>query len=229
MSELIIEQVDFDEIENKVITESINGHQQKNYFITGKYLSADEKNGNGRIYPKPIIIKEVNRLNESKIPQNRLIGELEHSNTTTINLERVSHLIKELKMEGNYAIGKSLVLDTPMGKIAKALIDGGVKLGVSSRGVGTLKESIVQNDFVISTIDIVSDPSGKNCFVDGILESKKEWVMENGILTEKELEDTLHQVNKIIIEHQFSIEDRQSAFLKLFTDSLNKIKNKLVL
>jgi hypothetical protein len=129
-------------------------------------------------------------------------------------------------VEGNIAMGKSLVLDTPMGKIAKALIDGGVKMGISSRGVGTLKESIVQNDFMVSAIDLVSDPSAPSAFMTAVMEGKKEWVFENGILTEKELQETQQEVNKIIIEHQFSIEDRQAAFMKLFGDVMQSLRTK---
>lgn len=229
MSELIIETMDMDSVVNQIVTESVNNQQIKNYYLSGIHLQSEVKNGNGRIYPRTIIEREVKRLTEGKIKQNRLIGELEHPNSCSINLERVSHITKELRLEGNDVYGKSMLLDTPMGKIAKSLIDGGVKLGVSSRGVGTLKESIVQNDFALHCIDIVADPSAPQAFVNGILESKKEWVMENGILTEKELETTLKQVDQIIIENQFSVDDRKAAFLKLFNDSLAKIQNKFVL
>ena len=147
-------------------------------------------------------------------------------NSCEINPERISHITKELRMEGNDVYGKSLVLDTPMGRIVKSLMEGGVRLGVSSRGVGTLKESVVQNDFQLHAIDVVTEPSAPNAFVEGIMESKKEWVFENGLLTEKELQDTIAEVNKVIVENQFSIEDRQAAFLKLFQETMNKISNK---
>lgn len=223
MAELIIEYIDFDSISTEVITENVNGMPKKNIYITGPHLDSEIKNGNGRMYPRSIIEREVKRLNESKIKQNRLMGELNHPNNVEINLERVSHLTKELRMEGNIGIGKSMLLDTPMGKIAQALCEGGVKLGVSSRGVGTLKESVVQNDYSLVCIDIVSDPSGPNCFVDNILESKKEWIFENGLLTEKELQDTLQEVNKVIIENQFSVSDKQAALLKMFQETMRKI------
>jgi hypothetical protein len=162
----------------------------------------------------------------SKIAQNRFLGELNHPNTIEINLDRVSHMTTSLIMEGNDVIGRSKILDTPMGLICKALIDGGVKLGVSSRGVGTLKESIVQSDFSLAAIDIVSEPSAPSALMDGILESKKEWVLENGILTEKEYQEVTEQVEKVIIENQFSKEDRAAAFLKLFNETLIKIRTK---
>lgn len=227
--ELITEHIDLAQIETKVITEAISeGKVQKNYYITGPYLEAEVKNGNGRIYPQKVIAKEVQRIAESKIPQNRFLGELNHPNVIEVNLERVSHLIKELRMEGNTAYGKSLVLDTPMGKIAKALIDGGVKLGISSRGVGTLKESVVQGDFQLHAIDLVSDPSAPNAFMDVVMEQKSDWVLENGILTEKQRDEIIHQVEKVIVETQYSIEDRGAAFLKLFQDTLKTIQSKYV-
>ena len=226
MTSLLTEEVDLESICAQVIQEDIGGIPTKNYYIIGPYMEAAVKNGNGRTYPLPVIEREVRRLNENKIPQNRFLGELNHPNVIEVNLERVSHLIKELKMEGNIAMGKSLVLDTPMGKIAKALIDGGVKLGISSRGVGTLKESIVQNDFCVSAIDLVSDPSAPSAFMTAVMEGKKEWVFENGILTEKELMDVTAEVNKVIIEHQFSKEDRNAAFLKMFSDIMINIRSK---
>lgn len=224
--ELIIEKIDFESVGYEILTENVNGTVKKNVYISGIHMQSEVKNGNGRIYPKPVLQSEIARINEGLIKQNRFMGELNHPNTVEVNLERVSHLTKELRMEGNDVYGKSLLLDTPMGKIAKALCEGGVKLGVSTRGVGTLKEAIVQNDFRLHAIDIVSDPSGPNCFVDSIMESKKEWVLENGLLTEKELTDTIAQVEKVIIEQRFSLEDRSSAFLKVFQDTLNKIKTK---
>lgn len=226
MSQLIIEHIDFDSIQNEIITEELSeGVSSKKFYITGPYLESDVKNGNGRIYPKPVIEKEVSRLNSSKIPQNRFLGELNHPDHIEVNLERVSHLIKELKMEKNIAVGKSLVLDTPCGKIVQSLIEGGVKLGISSRGVGTLKESIVQSDFALHAIDVVSDPSGPSCFMDAVMEGK-EWVMENGILTEKQRDEIIQEVEKVIVQHQFSIEDKQAAFMKLFQESLQAIAKK---
>jgi hypothetical protein len=224
--ELIIEHIDFESIQNEIITEELSeGVSSKKFYITGPYLESDVKNGNGRIYPKPVIEKEVTRLNSSKIPQNRFLGELNHPDHIEVNLERVSHLIKELKMDNNIAVGKSLVLDTPCGKIVQSLIEGGVKLGISSRGVGTLKESIVQADFALHAIDVVSDPSGPSCFMSAVFEGK-EWVMENGILTEKQREEIIKEVDKVIIEHQFSVADKQAAFMKLFQESLQAIAKK---
>ena len=219
---LLIEEVDYQSIDNQVIEECLNegASPVKKYYITGPYIEAETKNHNGRIYPQTIIEREVRKLVEGKIKQNRLMGELEHPTTTSINLDRVSHLIKELRMDKNVGIGKSLVMDTPMGKIAKTMIDEGVKLGVSTRGVGSLRESIVQNDFGLITVDIVADPSAPTAFVDGILESKKEWVLENGILVEKELEELAENLDK------YTLEEKATATVKVFADFMTMIRTK---
>lgn len=225
---LITEMIDLEQIKTEIIQEAseTGGFAKKKFHITGPFMESEVRNGNGRVYPRRVIENEVNRLNESRIPQNRFLGELNHPNVIEVNLERVSHLIKELRMDGDAAIGKALLLDTPMGLIAQALVEGGVKIGISSRGIGTLKESIVQNDFRVSAIDLVSDPSAPNALMDIVMEGKKEWVMENGILTEKEIQDTVAEVNRIVIEHQFSKEDRAAATLKMFQECMAKISSK---
>lgn len=166
-------------------TESVNlivegKDANKAYFIEGVFLQSDLKNRNGRMYPKNILEKEVGRYNEQYIAKNRAYGELGHPDSPTINLDRVSHMIKSLSLEGNNFIGKAKVLDTPHGKIVKSLIDEGAQLGVSSRGLGTLIErngvNLVQDDFMLATAaDIVADPSAPDAFVEGIMEGK-EWV-----------------------------------------------------
>lgn len=164
----------------------------KDYYIKGVFLQANLKNRNGRVYPKAILSKEVERYNREYVQQNRALGELGHPDGPTINMDRASHLIKELFPDGNNYIGKAKVMDTPMGKIVKVLIDEGVKLGVSSRGMGSLREvgdgvQEVQDDFYLATAaDIVADPSAPAAFVQGIMEGK-EWVWNNGILTENVL------------------------------------------
>jgi len=223
MSQIIItEDCDLESIDNQIIEEETleEGKSQKNYYISGPYLSADTKNGNGRIYPHAVLESQVQKYTKSHIATNRAMGELGHPSTTEINLDRVSHLIKELKMDGKHGIGKSLVMDTPMGKIAKSLIEAGVKLGVSTRGVGTLKDSIVQNDFRLLTVDIVADPSAKDAFVNGILESQTEWVMENGILVEKEIEQLKEKLD------EYAKEDILNATKKVFEDFLNILASK---
>lgn len=225
MTNLLVEQMDFEEISVNLLTETIGDKVIKRCYVKGPCLVSEIKNGNGRVYPKPIIEREVRRMNDTKIKNCNFFGEMNHPDTIEINPERISHITKELIMDSNIAIGKSLILDTPLGKIAQSIFEGGGKLGISSRGVGTLKESIVQNDFMLHALDIVVDPSGPNCFLETICENK-EWVFENGILTEKERTDIIKEVDKVIVEHQFSVEDRQSAFLKLFTDVISNIKTK---
>lgn len=224
--ELLREEIDFQSITNDIVTESISeGKSIKNFYLSGVHLQSEIKNQNGRIYPRGVIEREVNRINESKIKQNRFVGQLNHPEDLEINLERVSHLTTVLKMEGNDVYGKSKLLDTPLGLIAKKLVEGGVKLGVSSRGAGTLKNSIVQNDYNLLCVDIVSDPSCSSAWVDPLYESK-EWIMENGLLTEKQFDDSRKELDKIIVECKFSIEDKRAAFLNLFQKTLREIGSK---
>ena len=179
-----------EEISNaEYIVEEKNG--KKNYAIKGILMQSDVKNKNGRIYPKEILQKEVARYNREFIQKNRAFGELGHPDGPTVNLERVSHMIKSLSPEGSNFIGEARVLDTPYGKIVKSLIDEGASLGVSSRGMGTLVNTgganIVKDDFYLATAaDIVADPSAPDAFVEGIMEGK-EWVWNNGILKEQEV------------------------------------------
>lgn len=216
MSELLIEAVDFQSIENDIVIEEAEGSAPKKYYIRGPYLEAETRNGNGRIYPTPVLTREVKAMMEGKIKQNRCLGELGHPATTEINLDRASHLIKSLAMEKNIGVGNSVVMDTPMGKIAKSLIDEGVKLGVSTRGVGTLKESVVQNDYRLITVDIVADPSAPSAFVDGILENK-EWIYAEGILKEQDVEAIKRNLDK------YTVEDKQTALLRVFEEAMGRI------
>ncbi len=185
----------------KLITEEISNAQyiveevggKKNYSIKGIFMQSDVKNRNGRIYPKEILQKEVARYNREFIEKNRAFGELGHPDGPTVNLERVSHMIKALTPEGANFIGEARVLDTPYGKIVKSLIDEGASLGVSSRGMGTLANvggaNVVKDDFYLATAaDIVADPSAPEAYVEGIMEGK-EWVWNNGILKEQEVEE----------------------------------------
>jgi len=173
------------------IVEETNG--KKNYAIKGIFMQSDIKNKNGRMYPKEILQREVVRYNREFINKNRAFGELGHPDGPTVNLERVSHMIKALYPEGNNFIGEARVLDTPYGKIVKSLIDEGARLGVSSRGMGTLSNSqganVVNNDFYLATAaDIVADPSAPDAFVEGIMEGK-EWIWDNGILKEAQVKE----------------------------------------
>ena len=178
--------------EVEYITEEKEGGG-KNYKIRGIFMQADIKNRNGRIYPMEVLDEEVKNYNKKFIQQNRAFGELGHPDGPTVNLERVSHMITSLKPDGKNFIGEAKIMDTPMGKIVKNLMDEGAKLGVSSRGMGSLKQrggaNVVSDDFYLATAaDIVADPSAPNAFVEGIMEGK-EWVWNNGALVEAHVAD----------------------------------------
>jgi len=163
----------------------------KNYFIEGVFMQSEKKNRNGRIYDKKVLFNEAKRYDKEYVKANRAMGELGHPNGPTVNLERVSHKITELRYEGNDVYGKAKILETPYGKIVKNLMDDGVKLGVSTRGMGSLEEKngvkYVGKDFMLAAVDIVADPSAPDAFVDGVMEGK-EWVWNNGILKEQEIQ-----------------------------------------
>ena len=165
---------------------------KKNLFIKGVFLQAEQKNRNGRVYPFPILEREVKRYNDKYIDQNRAFGELGHPQGPTVNLDRVSHMITELHADCNNFVGKAKIMDTPMGKIVSSIMNEGAQLGVSSRGMGSLKEkngiNEVQDDYYLATAaDIVADPSAPNCFVQGIMEGK-EWAWDNGVLKESDVD-----------------------------------------
>ena len=178
-----------------LVTEEVNGEKQ--YHIDGIFMQAEQKNRNGRVYPKKTLMKEVQRYNNEYVKTNRAMGELGHPDGPQLNLERVSHLIKELRVDGNDIYGRAKILDTPYGKIVKDLVKEGVKIGVSSRGMGSLKQvngvNEVQEDFNLAAVDIVADPSAPDAFVEGIMEGK-EWVWENGILTARRIESYKKQI-----------------------------------
>ena len=180
---LISEFVDH-QIGYNIITEEKTG--KKNYVIEGVFAQADMKNRNGRIYPKPIMEKAINSYNDKQVSKGRAVGELNHPEGPTVNLDKVSHKIDELKFEGNDVVGRATVLDTPMGKIVKGLLDGRVQLGVSTRGMGSLMQQnnamVVKDDFMLNAIDIVQDPSAPSAFVNGVMEGV-DWVWDNGILS----------------------------------------------
>ncbi len=194
---------------------------KKNHFIEGIFLQSDIKNRNGRVYPTNILEKEVQRYNESYISKDRALGELGHPEGPTVNLERVSHKIVSLQKEGLNFIGKAKILDTPMGKITKSLLGEGVKLGVSSRGVGSLLErsgvNYVRDDFMLATAaDIVADPSAPDAFVEGIMEGK-EWVWNNGILKERYVSSIKKELDKATL---YNIQERKVSAFKQFLKGL---------
>jgi hypothetical protein len=211
-----------EEISNvKIITEGKGAN--KKLYIEGVFLQGDLKNRNGRVYPMTTLEKEVDRYNESFVAKGRALGELGHPDGPTVNLDRVSHKITSLVREGTNFRGKAQILNTPMGKIASSLLDEGVMLGVSSRGVGSLREDrsgckVVGEDFMLATAaDIVADPSAPDAFVQGIMEGK-EWVWEGGILREQLAEKTQRRINTLV--DQRTLEEHK---LNLFQDFLSNL------
>lgn len=162
----------------------------KRYVIEGVFAQAGTKNRNGRVYPKPIMEKAVEKYVDEQVSKSRAVGELNHPDGPTVNLDKVSHLITDLRFEGNDVVGKASILDTPMGKIVQGLLEGGVNLGVSTRGMGSLEQrgdaTYVKDDFVLSTVDIVQDPSAPNAFVNGIMEGV-DWIWNNGVFVAQEI------------------------------------------
>jgi len=205
----------------KIITEGKGAN--KKLFIEGVFLQGEIKNRNGRMYPINTLKREVDRYNEQFVVKGRALGELGHPDGPTVNLDRVSHKITSLVQEGNNFKGKAQILNTPMGKIASSLLDEGVMLGVSSRGVGSLKmtsegHKIVGEDFILATAaDIVADPSAPDAFVSGIMEGK-EWVWEGGILREQLAEKTQRRINTLVDQRRL---DEQK--LNLFQEFLSNL------
>ena len=201
------------------ITEEKNG--KKTLYIEGPFLVAEAVNRNKRMYKEESMRREVNRYMEEYVTKNRAFGELGHPDTPSINLDRVSHLIVGLRQEGNAWIGKAKILETPMGNIARNLIDGGAQLGVSSRGMGSLKVengiNIVQDDFYLATAaDIVADPSAPGAFVQGIMEGK-EWMLVNGVWTEQDHSQAVQQIR------QATRQEIEKVSLSIFENFMKKL------
>ena len=211
-----------EEVSNvKIITEGKGSN--KNIYIEGVFLQGNIKNRNGRMYPVETLAREVNRYNEAFVGKGRALGELGHPDGPTVNLDRVSHKITSLVQEGDNFRGKAQLLNTPMGKIASSLLDEGVMLGVSSRGVGSLREDrdgckVVGEDFMLATAaDIVADPSAPDAFVSGIMEGK-EWIWDGGILREQQAAQTQKRINTLV--DQKRLEEKK---LELFGDFLTNL------
>ena len=209
--------------ETSYIVEESKLDKKKTYFIEGVFLQSSIKNRNGRMYPEHVMDKEVSRYLKEYVQKNRAYGELGHPDTPSINLDRVSHLIVNLRKEGKNYIGKAKILDTPMGTIAKGLLDGGANLGVSSRALGSLMQNnegvqVVQDDFMLSTAaDIVADPSAPDAWVQGIMENK-EWVFVDGKFVEKHIEESKKSIRSA------STKSLQEAKLRAFENFLSKIR-----
>jgi hypothetical protein len=206
------------------LTEESKDPKKPNVFIEGVFLQSDLKNKNGRIYPREIMQREVNRYVKENVLTKRAYGELGHPDGPTVNLDRVSHMIVSLKEDGNNYIGRAKVMDTPMGKIVKELISEGAQLGVSSRGLGSLKErngiNEVQDDFMLATAaDIVADPSAPDAFVSGIMEGK-EWIFVNGKWTEQDIEEAKATISSANSAH---LEEEKLQVFNNFLEKLSKI------
>ena len=208
-------------IENIEVLKEEKANGKKDYKIRGVFMQADIKNRTGRIYPVETLAKEVNRYNKEFVEKKRAFGELGHPDGPTVNLERVSHMITSLKPEGRNFIGEAKIMDTPYGKIVKKLIDEGAQLGVSSRGMGSMKQvngkNVINNDFYLATAaDIVADPSAPDAFVEGIMEGK-EWVWDNGVLKSMEVEKYKEEIEKT---KRAELAEKKAS---IFKDFLNKI------
>jgi len=215
----------------KLITEQIqdvqvlveNTSTGKNYFIEGIFMQSETKNRNGRIYPKHILEREVSRYNSNYVAKNRAFGELGHPDSPQINLDRVSHMITKLYPDRNDFIGKAKIIDTPYGVTVKRLLDAGANLGVSTRGVGSLKTvngyQLVTDDFHLATAaDIVADPSAPDAFVRGIMEDK-EWTLKNGIWSEQQFDQAKQQLNEA------TRNDYEERALRMFSNYMSKLSN----
>lgn len=209
---LITEQND---VELTYITEEKDGKKQ--LVIEGVFMQADQKNRNGRIYPKAVLENAVNKYDSEQVSKGRAVGELNHPEGPTINLDKVSHKITELNWQGNNVVGKATVLNTPMGQIVQGLMEGGVQLAVSSRGMGSLEPkngtNYVKGDFMLNAIDVVQDPSAPQAFVNGVMEGV-EWIMENGTFRAQEIEK---------LETEIKRSADPAMQMKAFKDFLSKL------
>ena len=182
----------------EVLTEQ-NDNGEKTYAIEGIFMQAETKNRNGRIYPREVMNKAVGKYINEQVSKGRAVGELNHPEGPTVNLDKVSHKIESLDWKGNDVVGKATILETPMGQIVKGLLDGGVNLGVSTRGMGSLKNGnnamVVQPDFMLNAVDIVQDPSAPSAFVNGVMEGV-EWVWNNGIIEAQTIEQMETEIKK---------------------------------
>ena len=192
----------------------------KDVYIEGVFMQAEKQNRNNRIYPKDVLSEATAKYVKEQVKTGRAVGELNHPEGPQINLDKVSHRITELKWNGNDVVGRALILDTPMGKIVKGLVEGGCKLGVSSRGMGTVEQkegkTYVKNDYVLSTVDIVQDPSAPSAFVEGIMEGV-EWIWENGILKPQQIEEYETEIKKVPMGRISEAQER------IFSDFLSKL------
>ncbi|MAA57186.1 MAG: primosomal protein [Cryomorphaceae bacterium] len=195
----------------------------KDYFIEGVFMQAEKKNRNGRVYPRPIMEKAVDKYVKEQVSTKRAVGELNHPDGPTVNLDKVSHLIEALDWQKDDVVGKARILDTPNGQIVKGLLDGGVKLGVSTRGMGSLEQRngvmVVKDDFILNTVDIVQDPSAPTAFVNGIMEGV-EWIWNNGVIEAREIEKMETEIKNAPRKDLYEVQTRE------FKNFLSLLKSK---
>jgi hypothetical protein len=212
---------EFNDQHLEVLTEEKNG--KKRYVIEGVFAQAEQKNRNGRVYPKMVMEKAVGKYVTDQVSKGRAVGELNHPEGPTVNLDKVSHKIENLEFKGNDVMGKATILDTPMGKIVEGLLEGGVGLGVSTRGMGSLMQQngamIVKDDFLLNAVDIVQDPSAPGAFVNGIMEGV-EWVWNNGIIEAQAIEKMETEIKKAPRTNLYETEVRE------FKNFLSLLKSK---
>ena len=208
--------------ELEILTEEKNG--KKSYAIEGIFMQAEAKNRNGRIYPRSVMESAVSKYNTEQVVPGRAVGELNHPEGPNVNLDKVSHKIESLNWQGNDVVGKATILATPMGEVVKGLLDGGVKLGVSTRGMGSLQRGndamVVKDDFILNAVDIVQDPSAPSAFVNGVMEGV-EWVWNNGIIEAKAIEKMETEIKNAPRAYSYETQVRE------FKNFLSLIKNKL--
>lgn len=213
---------EYNEAPIEVLVESKDG--KKMHFIEGVFASSEERNRNGRIYPKAVLEQAVDKFITEKVNTRRAVGELNHPDGPSINLDKVSHLITKLEWKGNDVVGKAQILETPMGMIVKGLLDGGVQLGVSTRGMGSLEERsgvmYVKGDYMLNTVDIVQDPSAPTAFVNGIMEGV-DWVWKNGIIQPQVIERIETEIKKAPRSNLYETQVRE---FKNFLSSLKSNK-----
>mgnify|MGYP002642148216 CR=1 FL=1 len=208
----------------EILTEADETTGKKKYAIEGIFMQAEQKNRNGRIYPKAVMEKALGKYVNEQVSKGRAVGELNHPEGPTVNLDKVSHKIESLVWEGNDVVGKATILDTPMGQIVKGLLDGEVNLGVSTRGMGSLMNSngamIVKDDFLLNAVDIVQDPSAPSAFVNGVMEGV-EWVWNNGIIEQRTIEKIETEIKKASRTDLYEVQVRE------FKNFLSLLKHKI--
>ena len=215
---------EFNDQELNFITEGKD--DEKKYVIEGIFAQANNKNRNGRIYPREVMSSAINKYNRDQVAPGRAVGELNHPEGPTVNLDKVSHKIDNLVLEGNDVMGKATILNTPMGEVVKGLLDGGVKLGVSTRGMGSLEQRnnamVVKPDFMLNAIDIVQDPSAPGAFVNGVMDGV-EWVWHNGIIEAKTIEKMETEIKNAPRANLYETQVREfKNFLSLLKSNFNR-------